>query len=354
VSRSEAQANGDLAARMPKAELHLHLDGSLRPATALELARRRGLAGGRASVASMRRRLVAPRRCADQAELLQAFDLPIALLQDEEALERCARELIADVAADGTRYVEVRWAPALHTAGGLSLDQVIAAVATGTTAGATAAGITARLIVTAMRSHAPAGNVAVAEAAARARPSGVVGFDLAGLEAAFPDALAHRRAFSAAAAGGLRLTVHAGEWGGPDQVRAALALDPERVAHGGPAIESPALVAELIARGITLDLCPTSSVQAGLYASVAAHPLRALVRAGVPVTLSTDDRTVSSLTLVEEYRRALRRARLTPLELWRLDRHALDVAFAEEGALRPLRTAFDAWAREEPDLTPPG
>jgi len=231
---------------------------------------------------------------------------------------------------------------------------VIEAVAAGTAAGATEARVTARLIVTAMRSHAPARNVAVAVAAARARPSGVVGFDLAGPEAAFPDALAHRRAFSAAAAGGLHLTVHAGEWGGADQVRAALGLHPERVAQGAAAVESPTLVAELVARGITLDLCPTSNVQAGLYASVAAYPLRALVRAGVPVTLSTDDRTVSSLTLVEEYRRALRRARLTPSQLWRLDRHALDVAFADEAALRPLRTAFDAWARDERELTPRG
>jgi adenosine deaminase len=338
---------------MPKAELHLHLDGSVRPATALELARERGLADRRTTLDSMRRRLVAPRRCADQAELLRAFDLPIALLQDEEALARVARELVIDVATDGTRYVEVRWAPALHTTRGLTLDGVIAAVARGTARGAGEAGITARLIVTAMRSHPPSRNVAVAEAAARARSGGVVGFDLAGPEAAYPDALAHRGAFDAAYAGGLRLTVHAGEWGGAGQVRAALALRPDRIAHGAAAIEDPSLLAELRARGITLDLCPTSNVQAGLYPSVASHPLRALVRAGTPVTLSTDDRTVSSLTLATEYRRALRQARLTPTELWRVDRHALDVAFADDDTLAPLRSAFDAWARDQPVLLRP-
>ena len=339
---------------MPKAELHLHLDGSLRPATALELARRRGLVPRHTTVRAMRRRLVAPPRCADQAELLRAFDLPIALLQDEQALERSARELVVDVASDGTRYVEIRWAPALHTRDGLSLGQVIAAVAAGAAAGAEAASLTARLIVTAMRSHEPADNVVVAEAAGRARDAGVVGFDLAGPEAAFPDPTHHRRAFDAARAAGLRITLHAGEWGGAAQVRAAMRLDPERIAHGATAIEDATLLTELIARGVTLDICPTSEVQAGLYRDVAAHPLRALIRAGVPVTLSTDDRTVSSLTLVEEYRRALRRARLTPAELWRIDRHALDAAFADDRTLVPLRAEFDRWAAAVPALMPAG
>ena len=339
---------------MPKAELHLHLDGSLRPATALALARGRGIATRRTSEAAMRRRLVAPRHGTNQAQYLQAYDLPIALLQDEDALERVARELVEDVASDGTRYVEVRWAPALHVRDGLSLDQVVGAVAAGAAAGAERAGVTARLIVTAMRSDEPDRNVAVAEAAVRARRAGVVGFDLAGPEKAQPDVGRHRRAFDAARAGGLHITVHAGEWGGASQVRAALRVRPERIAHGSAAIEDAGLAAELRARRITLDVCPTSNVQIGLYPSVAAHPLRALLRARIPVTLSTDARTVASLTLVEEYRRAIRRLHLTLPELWRIDRHALDVAFAEEAALVPLRAAFDRWATGVPALSAPG
>ena len=352
---------------MPKAELHLHLDGSLRPATALALARDRGLATARTTEAAMRRRLTAPPHCRDQAELLRAFDLPIALLQDEEALERAARELVLDVAADGTRYVEVRWAPALHTRNGLDIDHVIAAVASGTAAGAAHTGTVARLIVTALRSHEPARNVEVAEAAARSHrgaadghdgqgevqgtvQAGVVGFDLAGPEASYPDPEPHRRAFDAARAGGLRITIHAGEWGGAAQVRAALRLDPERIAHGAAAIEDPVLVVDLRSRAVTLDLCPTSNVQAGLYASVADHPVAALARAGVPITLSTDARTVSGLTLVEEYRRVQHAAGLTLAELWAVDRHALDVAFADERALVPLRHEFDHWASGTPTL----
>ena len=116
--------------RLPKAELHLHLDGSVRPATALALARERGIDLG-PSVDVARARLVAPMPCPDQARLLDAFDLPIAILQDAESLARVTEELVADIAADGTRYAEIRWAPGLHTARGLALRDGIAAVARG-------------------------------------------------------------------------------------------------------------------------------------------------------------------------------------------------------------------------------
>src|SRR6266550_2005442 len=164
---------------MPKAELHLHLDGSVRVGTALELARTRGV-DAPTTWRGMFDALVAPERCRDQAELLRAFDLPIALMQDAEALERITTELVESKAAENVRYVEIRWGPLLHLARGLSLADAI----------------------------------------------------------------------EAARAGGLRITVHAGEWGGAAQVRRALAVAPERIAHGEAAPKDPSLVAELRALGI--------------------------------------------------------------------------------------------------------
>jgi adenosine deaminase len=328
---------------MPKAELHLHLDGSIQVDTALELARTRGVEAPR-DVAGMRAALVAPANGASQAELLRAFDLPIALMQDAEALARATAELVESKAADRVRYVEIRWGPLLHVRRGLSLEDGIAAVCTGATEAAARTGTTVRLTCTALRSHDPADNVALAQVAARFLDRGLTGFDLAGLEAAFPDPLLHRAAFEAARSGGLRITLHAGEWDGPGQVRRALELDPERIAHGSVAIDDPGLCRELASRDVTLDLCPTSNVQAGIVPSIEAHPLARLLRAGVPVTLSTDDATVSDVALSGEYARALERMGLTLRELWAIDRHALDVAFADDATLAPLRAEFDAWA----------
>ncbi|MBI3751998.1 MAG: adenosine deaminase, partial [Chloroflexi bacterium] len=182
---------------MPKAELHLHLDGSLRPETALELAESRRIEAPR-TLAGMRGELIAPERCADQAELLEAFDLPIALMQDAEALDRIAAELVEAKAADGVRYVEIRWGPLLHTRRGLVVADGIAAVARGARRAAADTGTVVRLICTALRSHDPADNLRLAETAARFRDDGLTGWDLAGPEAAFPDPLLHARAFEAA------------------------------------------------------------------------------------------------------------------------------------------------------------
>ena len=184
-------------------------------------------------------------------------------MQDAEALERITLELVETKAADNVRYMEIRWGPLLHVAGGLSLADGIAAVCAGAAAGAARSGSVVRLICTALRSHDPAANLVLAETAAGFRDQGLVGWDLAGPEAAYPDPAQHAAAFEAARAGGLRITLHAGEWGGAAQVRRALAMDPERIAHGPGAIDDPSLCAELADRGVTLDLCPTSNCRPG-------------------------------------------------------------------------------------------
>src|SRR5919108_4961070 len=199
---------------LPKAELHQHLDGSVRPETAVELA---AAAGMQFDLSEARRRMVGPERCANQAELLAFFDLPIALLQTQAALRRVSAELVEALIDDGIRYAEVRWAPRLHMTQGLSVLDVIDAVATGIADTAARRGPRTPLvglIVTAMRSHPPLANVELARAAgAFGRP--VIGFDLAGPEAEYP-APPHAAAFRTAREAGLSLTAHAGEVPGPE------------------------------------------------------------------------------------------------------------------------------------------
>jgi len=329
---------------LPKSELHQHLDGSMRPSTAVELAASAGL---HLSLDEAKDRMMAPARCGSQAQLLTYFDLPISLLQDEASLRRVARELVQDLAADGIRYAEIRWAPRLHLERGLGVGEVIAAVADGVGEGADAVPEALRptigLIVTAMRSHPPAANVLLARTAGAFGPP-VVGFDLAGPEAEYP-APPHAAAFRAAADAGLALTAHAGEVTEPERIREVLAFGVRRIAHGVTAIDDDALIARLRQEEITLDLCPTSNVQAGIVASIAEHPLGRLHRAGVSVTLSTDELTVSGTRLSDEFARVANELALSPTELAAIAVNGFRRAFLSGDRIDALAAeAAQAWS----------
>jgi adenosine deaminase len=305
------------------------------------------------SAEEARGRMVAPARCRDQAELLTYFELPISLLQTADALRRAAQELVEQLAADGVRYGEVRWAPRLHLDRGLSVPQVIEAVAAGVADAIGRLGTDAPvvvLIVTAMRSHPPGANVELARAAADFGPP-VVGFDLAGPEATYP-APPHAAAFRAAEEGGLLLTAHAGEVPGTERIREALALGVQRIAHGVTTAEDRDVVALVRERDVTLDLCPTSNVQAGIVPSLADHPLAVLHRAGVSVTLSTDDRTVSNTTLTDEMARVASAISLSPQELAAIAVNAFRRGFGPQAALRQLTAEAElAWAAWVGDIS---
>ncbi len=302
----------------PKAELHCHLDGALRPGTAEELADGLQLDFQRPL------RLVARGQCTSQAEYLTFFADPIAVLQTEAGLERAARELGEDSAADGVEYLEVRWAPLLHLDRGLDVEQVIRAVLRGLAGAPLRAGA----IVCAMRHHPVEDNVSLATAAGRFAGLGVVGFDLAGDEARWPTA-PQRPAFEAARAAGLRLTCHAGEAGRPSNVEDALALGVERIAHGVLGARDRAVVERVRAEGVTLDVCPTANWKCNLMARLEDHPLPALVRAGVRCTISTDSATVADTTLSAEFELAHRRLGMSLEELRRCNETAFEARFGD-------------------------
>ena len=268
-----------------KAELHCHLDGAVRVATAAELGD-----FGRPP------RMAAPDDCPSQADYIGYFDDAIAVMQTQAALERIAYEVCVDSAAEKIDYLEVRWAPRLHLRRGLTVAQVIEGVLAGLTSGP----IRAVAIVCAMRQHSVEDNVGLAREAGRYAGRGVVGFDLAGDEIRYP-AGPQRPAFEAARAAGLRLTCHAGEAGDPKNVEDALALGVERVAHGVIGAREPRIVERIRSEGVVLDMCPTANWKCKAVPALAEHPLPRLVRAGVRCTISTDSRTVADTTLSREF-----------------------------------------------------
>jgi adenosine deaminase len=339
-----------LVAEMPKAELHVHLDGALRIDTALELAATR-LVAAPSTYGEMVAALVAPSEPRPEADLLSRFELPVRLLQDAEALDRVTRELVAAKAADCVRYLEIKWAPRLHTRRGLSVRDVIEAVCRAARAAGLATGTEVRLTCVAVRSHSVADNVALAKLAAEFVSAGLTGFDLAGSEADDPDPRVHRAAFDTARAGGLRITVHAGDLpGSARNVWQALELEPERIAHGVAAADDLELCDEIAVRGIGLDLCPTSNFQSGTIPRLADHPLARLHRRGVPVTISTDDPTISAVRLSDEFVTAVQVLGLTPAELWAINLRAVELAFADAELVDRLRSAFLVWAAAVPEL----
>ena len=311
---------------MPKAELHCHLDGSLRPQTMLELAAESGITLPRQNVQELRTFMCAD-NVTDLGDYLHRFDTTISILQTTQAIERVAYELVEDASRDGLRYIEVRNAPHLNIRGGLTVDQVIEATMRGLSRGEREFGTIARFITCSLRHWEPSRSLEAAEAAVRHKASGVVGFDLAGPEAEF-SAADHAAAFHYAREHYLRVTCHAGEAAGPVSIRSALFdCNVSRIGHGVRSEEDPALLDYIRDRGITLEMCPTSNEQTHAVASYAAHPLKRYLDSGVVVTINTDSRLISGVTLTDEYVRAVNELGLTVADLCRCVINACESSF---------------------------
>lgn len=287
---------------MPKVELHCHLDGSMRPETMLDIAREHSVTLPRSEPDELRAYMRAD-NVSSLEDYLTRFDATISVLQTPEALERVAYELVADVAADGVRYIEVRNAPRLNIRGGLTADEVIGATMRGLSRGEAEFGTVARFICCSLRHWSPEISLETAELAARHRDRGVVGFDIAGGEAGNP-AGEHAAAFLYAREHFLGVTCHAGEGDGPESIEQALFLcGANRIGHGVRAGENAELLAYLRDRQIPLELCPTSNVQTHAVASFREHPAKRYLDYGVAVTLNTDNRLISDITLTGEFQR---------------------------------------------------
>jgi adenosine deaminase len=318
----------DALRRWPKAELHVHLDGALRPATMLELARAQGVRLPADTPEALAKTMLV-RDAKNLEEYLEKYMITLSVLQTASALERVAYEFVLDKAAENVRYVEVRYSPLLHRPA-LTLAQAIEAPLAGIRRASAETGTKVGLIVCAMRTKPPAESLELARVAAEYQSGGVTAFDLAGAERGYP-ARDHRAAFEYAAAHGMACTCHAGEGDGPHSIHQALHdVGAQRIGHGTRLGEDPALLEEVVARKIPLEMCLTSNVHTHVVASVAEHPFRRYFQQGVVVTLNTDGPLTDGITLTDEYYLAHVALGLSPDDLARVVLNACESAFLPE------------------------
>jgi adenosine deaminase len=313
----------------PKAELHCHLDGSMRLETMLDLAKTQGKMDvlPSDSVEGLREEL----RGVEESDTLEAylawFQYTIPLLQTKEAIRRTAYELAADNASENVRYLEVRYSPILHVEEDLTLEEVNKAVLDGLTQAENDLNIRTSLIICGLRDRFESASMRMAEMAVEHKHEGVVAFDLAGGEAGNPPK-GHLHAFYHARNNLLNLTIHAGEAWGPDSIRQALFYcGAHRIGHGISLRKDPELMQYFADHRIPLEICPSSNVHTQAVPSLEAHPIETYVRSNIPVTVNTDNRLFSRTSVTEE--------------LWRVYQHCnLEARDLREIALNGFRYAF--------------
>ncbi|MGC4090720.1 MAG: adenosine deaminase [Polyangiaceae bacterium] len=285
---------------LPKTDLHVHLDGSLRLETILELAKKEGIELPANDLAGLKEAIGSGRNFGSLVEYLRGFDITLRVMQTEESLERIAFELAEDAHHENVRYMEVRYAPMLHTRRGLKLTRVVEAVLLGLRRARETYGIKANVIVCGIRNISPESSYEMAELAVAYKGRGVVGFDLAGAEADFP-AKHHRAAFQLVRDNNINCTIHAGEAYGPESIAQAIHVcGAHRIGHGCRLRENGDLLHYLNDHRIPLECCPSSNVQTGAVRDLRTHPLKLYFDLGLRVTINTDNRLITDTTVSKE------------------------------------------------------
>ncbi len=305
----------DFVKSLPKAELHCHLDGSLRVETIIEFAKQYEVKLPVDGNEKLAKYLHAGENCKSLVDYLKAFDVTCSVLQWEDTLERATFELAEDCAEENIRYLEIRFSPVLHLQKGLKLTQVVDAILRGKERAERTLDIKIGIIICGLRHMSPEVSLTLAELCVAYKNRGVVGYDLAGDEYNHP-AKNHKEAFYLIINNNINTTVHAGEASGPDSIHQALHwVRANRIGHGTRLRESGDLFNYVNDHRVPLEMCITSNVQTKAVESFGKHPLKFYFDCGLRVTINTDNRLVSNTTLTEEYMIAIDKFGFTPDEL---------------------------------------
>ncbi|MBK7578717.1 MAG: adenosine deaminase [Myxococcales bacterium] len=285
---------------LPKTDLHVHLDGSLRLETILDIGKKEGIELPANSVAGLHEAIGCGRNFGSLVDYLKGFSITLPVMQTEDSLERIAFELAEDAHRENVRYMEVRYAPMLHTERGLKLTKVVEAVLDGLRRARETYGIKATVIICGIRNISPESSYEMAELAVAYKGRGVVGFDLAGAEADFP-AKHHRDSFQLVRDNNINCTIHAGEAYGPESIAQAIHVcGAHRIGHGCRLRENGDLLHYLNDHRVPLECCPSSNVQTGAVRDIASHPLKLYYDLGLRVTVNTDNRLITDTTVSKE------------------------------------------------------
>lgn len=297
------QVTRELLEKLPKTDLHVHLDGSLRPETMIELAREYGKKMPKSEAGELREYMHV-KDARNLVDYLERFDTTLSVMQTSDALERIAFELAEDAARENVRYMEVRYSPVLNIQEGLTLNEAVDAPLRGLRRAEERFGIRTAVIICGIRNMSPNTSMDLAELTVAHRENGVVAFDLAGAEYNYP-AKKHKDAFYKVINANVAATIHAGEAYGPESIHQALHYcNANRIGHGTRLYEDRDLMRYMNDFRIPIEICLTSNVQTRAVPSFEQHPVRLYYDEGLVVTLNTDNRLMSATTVTDEFWRA--------------------------------------------------
>ena len=327
IAETRMQYPREFFFNLPKTDLHVHLDGSMRPETILELAQEGGIDLGAETPEALRKLIGAGKQHGSLDEYLRGFAITLKVLQSREGLYRAAYELAEDAAAENIEYMEVRFSPILHTEERLTLAAIMESVLAGLRDASRDFGIHSGIIVCGIRNMSPTVSLRLAELSVAFKNRGVVGFDLAGSEYNYP-AKDHLDAFNRILSNNVNVTIHAGEAYGPESIHQALHYcGAHRLGHGTRLREDGDLLNYVNDHRVPMEMCVSSNVQTRAVQGIEDHPIKFYLDLGLRVTLNTDNRLITDTTMTDEFFLVYRQFDLRPREIMDLVMNGVKSSF---------------------------
>lgn len=309
--------------KLPKVELHCHLDGSVPMDVLMQLAEDEGMDK------EMMKNAIAPSDCEDLKDYLSSFEVILSVLQTENSLEKAAYAVVKEAYKENVKYLELRFGPLLHQAKGLNTKDTIKAVTKGIDKATEDFPIAVNLLICALRNHSEEENSQLFRDVYESASDLVAGIDVAGDEAHYPNECV-ATSVSEAKTNGFHITIHSGECGCAHNVLTAMHMGATRIGHGVAVKDDPAVIEKVKANNVLLELCPTSNIQTRAVSGWDAYPLRQFLNEGLLVSISTDNRTVSNTTLTDEFMHCVEHCGVTHQEIKEMSVAAITHSFANE------------------------